>query len=144
MGRGTFTLHPKITALSATTATVVDCAYSTAVLGVPSDRQAGTADHAAGERRGDLDTGADRRDVEGLQADGDGREMRARVVTAAIVVVWPWRRCRWRSVPGMGERPRRAERVRQRPGVGRPAHGAGRAHLLDAAGGLVVGHAGGE
>ena len=32
VGRGTFTLHPKITALSATSATVVDCAYSTAVL----------------------------------------------------------------------------------------------------------------
>ena len=29
VGRGTFTLHPKITSLSATTATVVDCAYST-------------------------------------------------------------------------------------------------------------------
>jgi hypothetical protein len=32
IGRGTFTLHPKVVALSATTATVVDCAYSTAVL----------------------------------------------------------------------------------------------------------------
>lgn len=32
VGRGTFTLHPKIASLSATTATVVDCAYSTAVL----------------------------------------------------------------------------------------------------------------
>jgi hypothetical protein len=32
VARGTFTLHPKITALSATTATVVDCAYSTAEL----------------------------------------------------------------------------------------------------------------
>jgi hypothetical protein len=32
VGRGTFTLHPKITALSANTATVIDCAYSTAVL----------------------------------------------------------------------------------------------------------------
>lgn len=32
VGRGTFTLHPKITALSANTATVTDCAYSTAVL----------------------------------------------------------------------------------------------------------------
>lgn len=32
VGRGTFTLHPKVTALSATSATVVDCAYSTAVL----------------------------------------------------------------------------------------------------------------
>ena len=32
VGRGTFTLHPKITAVSATTATVVDCAYSTAEL----------------------------------------------------------------------------------------------------------------
>jgi len=32
VGRGTTTLHPKITALSATTATVVDCAYSTAEL----------------------------------------------------------------------------------------------------------------
>jgi hypothetical protein len=32
VGRGTFTLHPKITALSATSATVVDCAYSTAEL----------------------------------------------------------------------------------------------------------------
>jgi hypothetical protein len=32
VGRGTFTLHPKITSLSATTATVVDCAYSTSVL----------------------------------------------------------------------------------------------------------------
>ena len=31
-GRGTTTLHPKITALSATTATVVDCAYSSAEL----------------------------------------------------------------------------------------------------------------
>jgi hypothetical protein len=28
IGRGTFTLHPKVTALSATTSTVVDCAYS--------------------------------------------------------------------------------------------------------------------
>jgi hypothetical protein len=32
VGRGTTTLHPKITALSATTATVVDCAHSTAEL----------------------------------------------------------------------------------------------------------------
>jgi hypothetical protein len=32
VGRGTFTLHPKIMAISATTATVVDCAYSTSVL----------------------------------------------------------------------------------------------------------------
>jgi hypothetical protein len=32
VGRGTTTLHPKITALSATTATVVDCAYSRAEL----------------------------------------------------------------------------------------------------------------
>ena len=32
VGRGTFTLHPKITSLSATTATVVDCAYSTSEL----------------------------------------------------------------------------------------------------------------
>ena len=32
VGRGTTTLHPKITALSATSATVVDCAYSTAEL----------------------------------------------------------------------------------------------------------------
>jgi hypothetical protein len=32
VGRGTFTLHPKITSLAATTATVVDCAYSTSVL----------------------------------------------------------------------------------------------------------------
>jgi len=31
-GRGTFTLHPKIASLTATTATVVDCAYSTSVL----------------------------------------------------------------------------------------------------------------
>jgi len=32
VGRGTTTLHPKITALSATSATVVDCAYSQAEL----------------------------------------------------------------------------------------------------------------
>ena len=32
VGRGTTTLHPKIIALSATTATVVDCAHSTAEL----------------------------------------------------------------------------------------------------------------
>jgi hypothetical protein len=32
VGKGTFTLHPKITSLSATTATVIDCAYSTSVL----------------------------------------------------------------------------------------------------------------
>jgi hypothetical protein len=32
VGRGTFTLHPKVAALSATTATVVDCAHSTAEL----------------------------------------------------------------------------------------------------------------
>lgn len=32
IGRGTFVLHPKIVSLSATTATVVDCAYSTAAL----------------------------------------------------------------------------------------------------------------
>ena len=32
VGRGTFTLHPKVAALSATSATVVDCAYSTAIL----------------------------------------------------------------------------------------------------------------
>ena len=32
VGRGNFTLHPKITSLAATTATVVDCAYSTSVL----------------------------------------------------------------------------------------------------------------
>ena len=32
VGRGTFTLHPKIVSISATTATVVDCAYSTAAL----------------------------------------------------------------------------------------------------------------
>lgn len=32
IGQGTFTLHPKITSLTATMATVVDCAYSTAEL----------------------------------------------------------------------------------------------------------------
>jgi hypothetical protein len=32
IGRGTFTLHPKITSITATTATVVDCAYSSAEL----------------------------------------------------------------------------------------------------------------
>lgn len=32
VGRGTFTLHPRVVSLSATTATVVDCAYSTSVL----------------------------------------------------------------------------------------------------------------
>jgi hypothetical protein len=32
IGRGTFTLHPKVTAQSAASATVVDCAYSTAEL----------------------------------------------------------------------------------------------------------------
>jgi len=32
VGRGTTTLHPKVMALSATTATVVDCAHSTAEL----------------------------------------------------------------------------------------------------------------
>jgi hypothetical protein len=32
VGRGTFTLHPKVIAQSATSATVVDCAYSTAEL----------------------------------------------------------------------------------------------------------------
>lgn len=32
VGRGTFTLHPKVTAISTTSATVVDCAYSTAEL----------------------------------------------------------------------------------------------------------------
>ena len=32
VGRGTFTLHPKVTATSTTSATVVDCAYSTAEL----------------------------------------------------------------------------------------------------------------
>lgn len=32
IGRGTFTLHPKVVSLSASTATVVDCAYSTSVL----------------------------------------------------------------------------------------------------------------
>lgn len=32
IGQGTFTLHPKVTSLTATTATVVDCAYSTAEL----------------------------------------------------------------------------------------------------------------
>ena len=32
VGRGTTTLHPKVTALSATSATVVDCAYSSAEL----------------------------------------------------------------------------------------------------------------
>ena len=32
VGRGTFTLHPKVVSLSATTVRVVDCAYSTSVL----------------------------------------------------------------------------------------------------------------
>ena len=32
VGRGAFTLHPKITSLAATMATVADCAYSTSVL----------------------------------------------------------------------------------------------------------------
>lgn len=32
VGRGTFTLHPKIVSMSASTATVVDCVYSTSVL----------------------------------------------------------------------------------------------------------------
>ena len=32
VGRGTFTLHPKVVSLTSTTATVVDCAYSTSVL----------------------------------------------------------------------------------------------------------------
>ena len=38
IGQGTFTLHPKITSLTATTATVVDCAYSTAELVYTGDR----------------------------------------------------------------------------------------------------------
>ena len=32
VGRGTFTLHPKVVSLTSTTATVIDCAYSTSVL----------------------------------------------------------------------------------------------------------------
>ncbi|MHB1928450.1 MAG: hypothetical protein ACYCUG_03315 [Acidimicrobiales bacterium] len=32
VGRGAFTLHPEITSLSSTRATIVDCAYSTSVL----------------------------------------------------------------------------------------------------------------
>ncbi len=32
IGKGTFTLHPRVTSLTGTTATVVDCAYSTAEL----------------------------------------------------------------------------------------------------------------
>ena len=32
VGRGTFTLHPKIVSMSASTVTVVDCVYSTSVL----------------------------------------------------------------------------------------------------------------
>jgi hypothetical protein len=32
IGQGTFTLHPRITSLTAATATIVDCAYSTAEL----------------------------------------------------------------------------------------------------------------
>lgn len=32
VGRGSFALHPKILSISATTATVIDCAYSTAAL----------------------------------------------------------------------------------------------------------------
>jgi hypothetical protein len=32
VGRGRFTLHPEITSLSSTRATIVDCAYSTSVL----------------------------------------------------------------------------------------------------------------
>jgi len=32
VGRGTFTLHPKIVSMTASTATVVDCVYSTSVL----------------------------------------------------------------------------------------------------------------
>ena len=32
VGRGTFVLHPKVIAMSATSATVVDCAHSTAAL----------------------------------------------------------------------------------------------------------------
>lgn len=32
VGRGSFTLHPKVVSLSEATATVVDCAYSTSVL----------------------------------------------------------------------------------------------------------------
>ena len=32
VGRGSFTLYPKVVSLSATTATIVDCAYSTSVL----------------------------------------------------------------------------------------------------------------
>lgn len=32
VGRGTFALHPKVVSMSATKATVVDCAYSTAIL----------------------------------------------------------------------------------------------------------------
>ena len=54
MGRGTFTLHPKITSLSATTATVVDCAYSTAELVYPSTGKPVPPITPTGERRGDL------------------------------------------------------------------------------------------
>ncbi len=43
VGRGTFTLHPRIVALSATTATVADCAYSTAVLVYSSTEGTGKA-----------------------------------------------------------------------------------------------------
>ena len=47
VGRGTFVLHPKIVSLSATTATVLDCAYSTAALVYQKHRQTPPSCHAA-------------------------------------------------------------------------------------------------
>ena len=139
VGRGTFTLHPKITALSATTATVVDCAYSTSELGLRSDRQAGPADHAAGERRGDLDAGAVGRDVEGLQADGDGREMRARLLIVSRRRWQSWRRCWLALGPAWAGDPDGQNSFANAQASGGQLTVQAGSHLLDAAVGFVVG-----
>jgi len=81
VGRRTFTLHPKVVSIGCR----LRLQHGSARRRV--HRQAGAAGHAAGERRGALNTRAHRRDLKDCQADRDGWEMRAWLVIPVAAVV---------------------------------------------------------
>ena len=83
VGRGTFTLHPKITAAVGDVSQGGRLRLKHGRVRVPGDGKARAAGDPAGERRGDLDPSAFGRDVEGLEADRDGRQVRARLLTSS-------------------------------------------------------------
>ncbi|MHB8247122.1 MAG: hypothetical protein ACYDGN_17610 [Acidimicrobiales bacterium] len=80
VGRGTFTLHPKIVSMSAADGHGCRLRLQHRSARLCVHRKAGAAGHGGGERRGARNTRARRRSLEDLQADRDGWEMRAWLV----------------------------------------------------------------